>query len=85
MLFLKRLIACLREYQHKRQYVYGHIFRPEDGYTRENVRLNKHTKRIEFVLWKAGEQGHTEDYPMGYKWEDYFTPYQLIDAVEAIK
>jgi hypothetical protein len=71
------VVIWLRERKHKKQYVYGRVFRPEDGYYRENVRLNRQTKRVEFVLWKAGEQGHAADcwHEMGYGWEDYFQPY----------
>ena len=58
------------------RYTYGSVFRPEDGHRRDNVRLDKKTGRVQFVLWKAGEQGHKTDYwyDMGYGWEDYFTP-----------
>lgn len=37
----------------------------------------KESGRVEFVLWKAGEQGHTEDYwhLMGIGWENHFEPY----------
>ena len=78
---LERLANRLRAWRHNRrhnqQYTYGRVHRVEDGRIIENVRLNKQTKRVEFVLWKAGEQNHTEDYwhEMGYGWELHFEPY----------
>lgn len=73
-----KLKNWLHKRKHRRQYVYGYVFRDSDGYRRENVRLNKSTKRIEFILYKAGEQGHVEDYwyTMGYKWDVYFVAYE---------
>ncbi len=55
-------------------FITGSIYRPEDGYRREKVRLNTKTGRVEFVLWRAGEQGHAEDFwhPMGPGWEEHF-------------
>lgn len=74
---LDRIVIRLREWKHRRQYVYGRVFRPEDGHSRENVRLNKRTGRVEFVLWNAGEHGHKQDYwhEMGYGFELYFQAY----------
>lgn len=62
----------------KPRYIYGRVFRPDDDYSREPVRLDTHTGRVQFVLWKAGEQGHTEDYwhDMGPGWEAFFIPNQ---------
>lgn len=56
------------------QYVYGRVYRPDDGFSKENVRLNRRTGRCEFLLWRAGEQGHKQDYwcPMGLGWDRYF-------------
>lgn len=63
----------VRLFERKPRYIYGRIERP-DGYERENVRLDTQTGRAQFVLWKAGEQGHSEDYwhNMGAGWEIYF-------------
>ena len=38
------------------------------------VRRHRITGKVEFVLWKAGEQGHNEDcwHEMGFGWEDSF-------------
>lgn len=57
-------------------HVYGEVLR-EDGSFRNRARLNMRTGRVEFVLWKAGEQGHKQDfwYEMGYGWELQFKPY----------
>ena len=67
-----------RIFQRKPRYVYGRVFRPDDGHARKGVRLDTETGRVQFVLWKAGEQGHTEDYwhDMGYGWELFFIPDQ---------
>ncbi|MFZ5698757.1 MAG: hypothetical protein ACOY9J_08615 [Pseudomonadota bacterium] len=63
-------------FRRKPRYIYGRVFRPADGHTRDNVRLNTKTGRLEFVLWRAGEQGHAEDYwhNMGDGWEEFFIP-----------
>lgn len=61
------------------KYIYGRVEMTIDNrlHVRENVRLNTSTGRVEFVLWKAGQQGHTEDYwhVMGEGWEKGFTAY----------
>lgn len=40
------------------------------------ARRNRLTGKVQFVLWKAGEQGHTEDYwiRFGEGWETQFKP-----------
>ena len=40
------------------------------------ARRNRLTGEVQFVLWKAGEQGHTEDYwhKFGAGWEKQFKP-----------
>ena len=55
-------------------YFYGYIYRDEDGYKRDFVRLNTDTGKVEFILWEKGEQGHGEDYwhVMGDGWENHF-------------
>lgn len=60
----------------KAKYVYGKIVLP-NGTFRNHARLIKESGRVEFVLWKAGEQGHTDDYwhLMGIGWENHFEPY----------
>lgn len=64
------------------QYVYGWVHRIADDTRRDGVRLNTKTGRVEFVLWKAGEQGHDTDYwhEMGIGWEQFFRPYERIEA-----
>ena len=41
-----------------------------------NARRNVFTGEVQFVLWKAGEQGHTKDYyhRVGNGWEKEFIP-----------
>lgn len=69
-------IVAHRDRRKKLRYVYGSVFRPADGHTRRPVRLDTWTGRVEFVLWRAGEQGHSEDYwhVMGEGWEQFFVP-----------
>lgn len=78
---IRRLLATYRTWQHARQYTYGTIYRPDDGYYSDNVRRNRRTGSVEFVMWPAGEQGHLEDYwvEMGYGWELYFTPTKTVN------
>ena len=40
------------------------------------ARRNRLTGEVQFVLWKAGEQGHAEDYwhEFGDGWETTFKP-----------
>ena len=54
------------------KYTYGYIVK-EDGSKFKARKVNK-TKKIEFVLWKAGEHGHDKDFwcSMGSGWENYF-------------
>lgn len=68
---LKRLTRYLSKRHEK--YEYGVILN-EDGSIREKARRNKDTQKVEFVLWKAGEQGHQEDFwhVMGVGWEKRF-------------
>lgn len=69
------MIDAIRNlFRRRPRYINGRIFRQEDGYALENVRLNTRTGRVEFVLWRAGQQGHTEDYwhEMGCGWELHF-------------
>lgn len=64
-----------RLFARKPRYTYGRIERP-DGVNKENVRLDTQSGRVQFVLWKAGEQGHSKDFwcDMGDGWESYFMP-----------
>ena len=54
-------------------YTYGYIVEP-CGKKRNVSRKNNITGDVEFVLWKAGEQGHKKDYwhKMGLGWSDWF-------------
>lgn len=54
-------------------YSYGFIVEP-CGRIRNAARKNNITGDVEFVLWKAGEQGHKEDYwhKMGDGWSKLF-------------
>ena len=59
----------------KPRYVYGVIERP-DGTERNPARLDTKTGCAQFILWKAGEQNHKEDFwhDMGDGWENHFKP-----------
>jgi hypothetical protein len=39
-------------------------------------RRHRYTGEVQFILWHAGEQGHTTDYwhRMGDGWANYFIP-----------
>jgi len=70
------IMTWYRARKHKEKHVYGEIVHP-DGTSRNHARLVKDTGRVEFILWKAGEQGHLDDYwhLMGIGWENWFRPY----------
>ncbi len=57
----------------KPRYVMGRVVAPWAP-PRENIRLDTETGRVQFVLWRVGEQGHSQDYwhNMGEGWEEYF-------------
>jgi len=61
-----------REKRKKDIYQMGYVFKPRDGITR--ARKNLTTGDVEMVLWKAGEQGHKNDFwiKFGDGWEKYF-------------
>ncbi len=61
--------------QNKERFIYGVIQRGSEP-VRCKARLDTKTNRVQFVLWKAGEQGHEEDYwhNMGCGWENHFKP-----------
>lgn len=71
---LSKLLSVFRK---KPEFVYGWVHRVVDDTRRDGVRLNVKTGRVEFVLWKAGQQGHNTDYwhEMGIGWEQFFNPY----------
>ena len=70
---INRFTEWLKKRRHSNQYTYGHIINL-DGSVRHKARLDNKTGMAQWVLWKAGEQGHTEDFwhNMGYGWELQF-------------
>lgn len=60
--------------QHMQLYSYGYCHRPQDGRVIRPVRYNHKTKRFQFILWEAGQQGHKENFwhDLAYGWELYF-------------
>jgi hypothetical protein len=73
------------------RYTYGRIARPpaypsDRPYSKEQVRLDNSTGRVEFIIWEAGEQGHTEVYwqSMGEGWVKFFTPYTVQPTEEQL-
>lgn len=66
-------------FNRKPKHVYGVILNKDDT-VRNKARINRKTGDVEFMLWKAGEQGHTEDFwhRMGSGWETMFQPDELI-------
>lgn len=71
-----------RLFRRKPRYVYGRVYRPADGHSRSPVRLDTQTGRVQMILWKAGQQGHTDDYwhEMGAGWEEFFVPDPPLQA-----
>ena len=53
-------------------YEYGVVKTDEFG---NETQARRKGRKIQFILWKAGEHGHTEDYwhDMGAGWWDKFT------------
>lgn len=72
------MISKILSFFRKDQYVYGDIMEPIKGKKDGEHRINKKTGDLEFVLWKAGEQGHKEDFwhRMGSGWINYFVPHK---------
>ena len=70
---VKQVFRWLKRKIHLRQYTYGWIVNT-DGSRRCRARLNNMNNRIEFILWKAGEQGHNHNvwFVMGDGWESRF-------------
>lgn len=56
-------------FKRKPLYEYGHV-------SDTPARRNRTTGEVQFVLWKAGEQGHQQDYwhKFGDGWEKQFVP-----------
>lgn len=45
-----------------RQWIYGTLHKPGDTSTNRPCRKCPKTGEVQFILWWAGEQGHTEHY-----------------------
>lgn len=60
---VERLVMRYRKWRHNREWEYG-TCEPEPG--TGVARRHRRKGNVQFVLWKAGEQGHTEDY-----WHDF--------------
>ena len=58
---LFKLGTWLDKLKYNHSWVYGDIHLPT-GTCINPARLNKTTGKCEFILWKAGEQGHINDY-----------------------
>lgn len=60
------------------RYTYGKIHRKLDNHITEPARLDNKTGEVQFILWKAGEQGHEKDFwhNMGDGWENHFVAYE---------
>lgn len=71
MKLLKRLFSK------KPEYIYGFA-----GQSMKPARKHK-SGRVEFVMWKAGEQGHSEDYWMPL--HEYWWPTFSVRALESHK
>lgn len=56
-------------FKRKPLYEYGHV-------SDIPARRNRKTGEVQFVLWKAGEQGHQQDFwhKFGDGWEKRFVP-----------
>jgi hypothetical protein len=67
MTFLLKLKDRRRTKAVNNAWVYGYV-------KGTRARLNTITNQCQFVLWKAGEQGHTEDFwhNMGDGWVKHF-------------
>lgn len=48
----------------------------------KKARRSRLTGEVQFVLWKAGEQGHTKDYwhKFGDGWEKDFKPSKIMEG-----
>lgn len=42
------------------KYTYGKVVKPDGDFT--HARRNNFTGEVQFILWRAGEQGHEKDY-----------------------
>ena len=74
---IARLYDWLTRERHIRPtYEYGYVCVITELRTGQRVRRNRHTGEVQFILWKAGEQGHVTDcwYRIGDGWANYFIP-----------
>tara|TARA_R110000850_G_scaffold11976_3_gene40703 strand:- start:4191 stop:4421 length:231 start_codon:yes stop_codon:yes gene_type:complete len=70
---LSSITRKIKRRSHLKKWQYGYVY--EKGEKRTRCRLNIKEKRVYFVLWKAGRQGHKNNYwhIMGSGWELSFT------------
>lgn len=74
-LILHRLAERFDAWSHKRRWEYG-------ACRGLKARRNRHTGEVQFVLWKAGERGHVEDY--WHNFNSYWWPvFTAIDQFKA--
>lgn len=59
-----------------RQWIYGTLQRPELKLPSRPCRKDPKTGEVQFILWWAGQQGHTEHYWIATDpyWWKYFVP-----------
>ena len=78
----KTIIKSIKKFFHNYKYTYGKTINPKTGVVHgEHRRINHVTGKLEMLLWKAGEQGHTEDVwcKCGSGWISWFVPNDKID------
>lgn len=69
---MHKFIRKIKRFFHNREFIYGWVYVDEKKKTR--CRLNKKNKKLEFVLWRARQQGHNKNYwhEMGDGWATKF-------------
>jgi len=71
------MVKWLKSFVKGHHYTHGKTINPDTGEVHgENRRINNRTGRLELLLWKEGEKGHSEDYwhECGDGWVDWFVP-----------
>ena len=67
----EKIKSTIRKIFHIQEYEYGYV-------KQTRARRNRFTGEVQFVLWKAGEQGHNEDY--WHKFDSSWWPLFIRDT-----
>ena len=69
------MIRFIKSFHPKYRYTYGKTINPETGTVHGELRrFDNRTRKLELLLWKAGEHNHKRDFwcECGGGWVDWF-------------